>query len=205
MIRCDRLVMMALVLLVPGPALAAPWAEMGDAGDLPGTAQTTAGSGPMTSIQGTLVNNLDRDVYCIRVVDHVTFAASLNCTVIAENDLWLFAPNGFGVTADDGCRTGLVLLGAPFVPGAGVYYLAISPSGDEATAAGAPIWNPPSQSGQRSPDGAGAPGPIDGWSGGGAVSSGTYTIQLQSCTFCDAPVPVNADTWGRIKQLYHYR
>ena len=63
--------LMALLFLSifpAGPALAQNWAEVGDAGPLPGSSQNTAG-GAISSISGTLTSDADIDMYCIRVTD----------------------------------------------------------------------------------------------------------------------------------------
>jgi hypothetical protein len=199
-----RSVTAVALLAIACASEAANYVESGDAGDLPGTAQTTVGSGPLTSIQGTLVSDLDRDMYCIRVLDPPNFSASISCTVIAEDDLWLFRQNGTGVAGNDGCSGGVVVVGTPLVTLAGLYLLAISPSADEPRSGALTIWNPPSAAGQRPPDGPGAVGAIDNWSGTGVLASSgvNYTINITGAAFCDTPVPVAPGTWGRVKSLY---
>ncbi|HYM82415.1 MAG TPA: hypothetical protein VEY91_13515 [Candidatus Limnocylindria bacterium] len=190
------------LLLCASSAPAAPWFEIGDAGNLPASAQTTIGAGALTVIQGTLAANNDQDMYCIRVSDPQAFVASLNCVAFDNNDLWLFDVAANGVRGNDGCTGGQTNVG-PGVTLAGTYYLAVSPSGDDALNGAAPIWNPPSVGTQRSPDGAGAPGPVSGWSNAGVVSSfNNYTIQLAGCAFCDTATPATSDTWGRLKLIY---
>lgn len=190
------------LLLAPSFATGQTWNEVGDAGNLPSSAQVTAGNGPLTSIKGTLSGNADQDMYCIVVSDPPNFRAILNCVVIADNDLWIFSGTT-GVAHNDGCAAGQTFVGTPLVTTAGSYYLAVSPSGDDAMNGSSPIWNPPSASGQRSPDGTGAPGPITGWSNAGTVSSfNNYTIQLTGALFCEAVTPASMDTWGRLKLLY---
>lgn len=192
------------LLLASSSAEAATWTEIGDAGNLPSGAQSTAGTGALTSIQGHLDNNLDQDMYCIRVTDPVNFRAFLNCVAISDNDLWLFDAAGLGVAHNDACSGGQTNVGAPLVTTAGLYYLAVSPSGDDALNGASPIWNPPFVSGQRSPDGPGAPGPISGWSNAGVVSNfNNYTIQLTGAAFCDPATPAMPFSWGRVKS--HYR
>lgn len=191
-----------VLLFAASSAMAATWTEVGDAGNLPATSQVTVGTGPLTTIQGTLSSNSDQDTYCIQVTDPANFRAYLNCVAFTDNDLWIFS-GSTGVALNDGCTGGQTFVGAPLVTTAGTYYLAVSPSGDEAMNGAMPIWNPPSAAGQRSPDGTGAPGPISAWSNTGAVSSfNNYTIQLIGATFCDTATPADAKTWGRLKTIY---
>ena len=66
-----RYVFAALILL--GVAALAPtaraqtWTEVGDAGDLIATAQTTVGAGAITQITGSLPLSDDVDLYCVRL------------------------------------------------------------------------------------------------------------------------------------------
>jgi hypothetical protein len=192
-----------VLLSLASTSPAATWTESGDAGSLPSSAQVTAGNGPLTMIQGTLSSNADQDVYCIRVTDPTLFTASLQCVAFADNDVWLFGSTGLGVAHNDGCTGGQTHVGTPLVTTAGLYYLAVSPSGDDAMNGASPIWNPPSASGQRAPDGPGAPGPISGWSNAGVVSNfNNYRLQLAGAAFCDPATPTIAESWGRLKKIY---
>jgi hypothetical protein len=72
-----------LSLLIASAALAGPeWVEIGDAGKLPGTAQDTVGSTPLTSIRGnigsqTLGGELDeQDMYIVYIEDPKSFIAT---------------------------------------------------------------------------------------------------------------------------------
>jgi len=198
------LIVAAALALVPSFAAAAAWTEIGDAGDSIAGAQTTAGNGPLTSIQGQLLTDTDQDVYCIRVTDPAQFNASLSCVTFSNNDLWLFDASGLGVSHHDGCQGGQTNVGTPLVTTAGVYYLAISPSGADAlNPSSSPIWAPAAQGTQRAPDGPGAPGPLAGWGGAGVVSNfNNYTVQISGAAFCDPATPVARSTWGRTKTLY---
>ena len=128
-------------------------------------------------------------------LDHVHACADETCA---------FRQNGTGVAGNDGCAGSLVQVGTPLVTVSGVYYLAISPSADEPRSGTLAMWNPPAASGQRSPDGPGAAGAITSWSGTGvlAASGANYTISITGALFCDSPVLVSPDTWGKIKLLY---
>lgn len=198
------LALTVVLVLASATARAASWTEVGDAGDSIAGAQTTAGTGPLTTIQGRLATDTDVDLYCIRVTDPAQFNAWLQCVSFADNDVWLFDPSGIGVSHHDGCMGGQTNVGTPLVTAAGVYYLGISPNHSEAwNAANNPIWLPAPAGTQRAPDGPGAPGPLAAWGGAGVVSNfNNYTVQLSGAAFCDAAVPAGATTWGRTKMLY---
>ena len=150
------------------------WTEVGDAGDLPGTAQVPAGAGPLTRVDGTIDDPTiaggagnDRDMYLIQIDDPATFGA-----VTAGTDfnmqLFLFDSNGFGVGHHDniepfsfgGFDVNARLTGQ-FVPGPGLYYLAVSRFDRDATAGGLQIWQDVPLDVERAPDGPGAAGPIE--------------------------------------------
>ncbi|HEY7536184.1 MAG TPA: hypothetical protein VH878_09620, partial [Thermodesulfobacteriota bacterium] len=67
-------VVLAWVSAVP----ALPWTELGDAGALPGTAQSTQGAGPgsLTSINGSLSDLDQEDMFVIQVTDPLAFSAT---------------------------------------------------------------------------------------------------------------------------------
>ncbi len=92
----------AVCLIVPA-ALAQTWNESPDAGELPGTAQITVGTGALSEIDGGLLDVSDVDMYCIRVTDPPTFRARLQCVVISGPDIRLFNASGVGVSANFLC------------------------------------------------------------------------------------------------------
>jgi hypothetical protein len=201
----------ALILFAaaPGYVSAQTWTEVGDAGSLVSTAQTTAGNGPLTAISGTLSADTDIDMYCIYVNDPASFRAGMLCVVFQEPHLWLFDALGFGLSHDDGCQAGFTGVAAPFAPVAGTYYLAVGGFGALALNGASNIWtysagNP--IAGQRAPDGPAAGLPLTGWSGGqiGQYPGPNYTVNLTGATFCapGVPVPVESRNWGWIKKVY---
>ena len=54
MMKFARFVVVLVAVGLVRPAAAIPWTEIGDAGDLPATAQVPAGSGALTSIFGLI-------------------------------------------------------------------------------------------------------------------------------------------------------
>ncbi len=194
---------LALGCLLSRPLFAATWTESGDAGELPVSAQETLGSGTLDSITGQLQSDTDVDLYCIRITDPSSFSALFYCTAFADNDVWLFDANGYGVAADDGCTSGYTGVTSTFVPGPGLYYLGISGSEAEAVSALGSIWSPPADPSETAPDGPGAPAPLTQWSYPPSPPNAYgYTLLLTGCSFCDGPVPALPATWGRVKALY---
>ena len=199
----------SLLLLITsgaaGPTAAATWTEQfGDAGPMPINSQTTVGNGPLTEIQGAFLREYDIDMYCILIDDRAAFFAYRLCAGISEPDLWLFDASGIGIQLNDACSLGQTNLNAALVPSNGLYYLAISASNQDALDnLNQPIWNSPSVTGPRAPDGPGAPGPIASWGGVPfSPSPGSYTILLGGSTFCESPVPAATTTWGAVKSRH---
>jgi hypothetical protein len=134
-----------LVLVLGGclaagaPAAATPFLEIGDAGDLPGTALLTDVNGQLDAIVGNLTapdpNDavFDIDMYRLQITDPVAFTAStvgspgLN---VDDPQLFLFTSAGLGVFMNDDDPSGLngaqsALGPLPVGFGAGFYFLAI--------------------------------------------------------------------------------
>ena len=199
------LTLCAAVLLACVPAAAQTWTEVGDAGDLPATAQIPIGGGAFTQIDGNLGASGDADMYCVRITDPAVFTATTCNGTTVDTQLWLFDPNGLGVTADDDapnseCGLQSRITGV-FVPGPGNYLLAVSQyNWDPLDAAGALIWANSPFNVERAPDGPGAPGPVTGW-GTSGFADGPYSIFMLGVEFCPAS-PVQDATWGSIKGLY---
>lgn len=200
-----KLVLMGLAASL-GVAQAQLWTEVGDAGDLPGTAQITVGSGSLDFISGFIGNNPaadgnDKDMYCIFVYDHTSFSASTVGGTTLDTQLFLFDAGGFGVTFndDDPAATGLqsVITGA-FLPGPGHYYLAISRyDRDPVDATGAELWLDTPYDVERAPDGPGAGSPIFDWNGTAASTlTGAYRISLTGASYCAVPEPATLAALG---------
>jgi len=181
----------------------------GDAGDLPATAQVVLGSGPLTAITGNLGAS-DVDMYQIIICDPLNFEATTVGGATFDTQLWLFDLNGNGVLHNDddpstgvlqsriGANAGLVNGTTPWSTWqpvnlqAGLYYIAISRyNRDPRNAANALIWNNSPFGQQRTPDGPGAPGPVDNWFGTTAAA-GAYTIYLQGACFVPEPASMVA-------------
>jgi len=182
----------------------------GDAGDLPATAQVVLGSGPLTAITGNLGAS-DVDMYQIIICDPLNFEATTVGGATFDTQLWLFDLNGNGVLHNDddpstgalqsriGVNAGNVYpANLPWATwasanlSAGLYYIAISRyNRDPRDAENRLIWNNSPFGQQRTPDGPGAPGPVDNWVNTTAAG-GAYTIYLQGACFVPEPASMVA-------------
>ena len=193
-------------LVVASATHAQVWNESGDAGDLVSTAQTTVGSGPLTTINGGLASPNDVDLYCIRMPSVPPTGQPLirlGCVAHQGPNVWLFDAAGNGVLTNATCSAGFKTIAAPNVSlPAGVYYVAVSYSGVDPQSSGGAIWLP-AVLGQRAPDGPGAGSPLTGWAGTANVQPiNPYQITLTGMTYCDAATPAKQPTWGALKILY---
>ncbi|MDT7960923.1 MAG: DVUA0089 family protein, partial [Armatimonadota bacterium] len=160
------------------PAPFTGYDEVGDAGDLPESAQATP-SGALTGIRGTLTAG-DVDMYAIYIANPFAFAASTRCNALFDTQLFLFDANGnpvsFNDDAPEGGRTSR--LDGSCIPGPGLYYLAVSAyDRDAVDCNGAELWNDTPFGAIRCADGTGS-GRIGGWTGSHSVSA-TYIITLE--------------------------
>jgi hypothetical protein len=196
------LVLVSCLLMTAGVASAQVWYESVDAGQLPATAQTPAGAGPLTSIVGNL-GSADADMYLIDIIDPINFVAgTCNTGTTMDTQMWLFDTQGLGIThRDDGPCTGLQsdITGrvCPFPPGC--YLVAVSGYNYDPSGPGGLIWLSSPFNTERCPGGPGAPGPVTSWGATGA--SGAYTIALVGVNYC-ATTAVEPSTWGQIKSIY---
>jgi hypothetical protein len=165
----------ALLLLIVAPAAtAAP--EVGDAGDLPGTAQDLSGEG-VARIDGRLGQVGDIDMYRLCVSGGGTFSATTVGGTSVDTQLFLFDPDGRGVYANDD-RGGILQsdlpAGDPLTPQVqGDYLLAVGAYNIDPLSASGMIF--PNETGLVGPDGPGGADPVTAW-GGRANASGAYTI-----------------------------
>ncbi|MCE7974725.1 MAG: PEP-CTERM sorting domain-containing protein [Leptolyngbya sp. PLA1] len=182
-----------LVLAMLASASAAQaqlWVEIPDApAALPFTAQMTVGVGPLLTISGGPDFPGDTvDAYCIHIYDVGAFSASTVGGTGMDSQLWLFRPDGTGVTFNDDAGPLQSTITGAFVPGPGLYILAVSAyDTDPVNAAGAALWLDTPFAVERAPDGPGAATPVAGWTAGPDLAP--YRISLTGATYCEVPAP----------------
>lgn len=181
------------------------WQEDPDAGDLPATAQTVVGAGPLYVISGRLGSSAQVDMYRICLAGGRTFSATtLGTNTRFDSQLFLFDSQGQGVYAnDDNGRPNAApppdTVQSDLPPGSvqppntgqspdapGVYYLAISAYDRD------PVSGPGGEAGTRVFQTNDAfrrvvgprpgVGPVTGWRGEGDRSAG-YQIVLTGAEF----------------------
>jgi hypothetical protein len=190
------------------PAYAQTWNEVGDAGSFIGTAQTTIGSGPLTTLNGTLSTPDDIDVYCITVGPTPRVlglpVVTLQCVVNQGPTVWVFDASGVGVATNETCSGGGKTITTTLVSPGGptTLYVAVAHYGVEPSSAGGPIWLP-AVAGERTPDGPGAAGFLNGWAGTPVVAPlNPYQIGLGFATSCSDATPAPTTSWGSLKIRY---
>lgn len=192
----------------PAPAVAqgggAVWNEVGDAGDRPGTAQETAcqAGQALTTINGSLANGADVDMYCIHI-DGLNYSASLCGGAAFDTQLWLFEPDGTGFSFRDDSDCGLQSTLGELQPGPGDFLLAVSGYDKDAlNSLGLEIWADTPFGTERPPDGPGMLMPVVTSWGTNTGAFDAYSIVLTGVSCCDTVVPVQPTTWGSIKATY---
>ena len=195
----NRTSLMAVLMLLftTGTASAAgAWAEVGQAGDLPATAQVTVGAGPLTQITGSLLVPDDKDMYRIFIDAGGGFSAVVASTVPSDDTkLYLFRSDGRGILGDDDSAGVGVLsalpLGHPALASlsAGPYYLAISDYDFLPVSSTGAIFPSGNLVGPTGPGGA---NPIIGWTNDVNESTYTYDIRLTGARFSNVPEPAAA-------------
>ena len=175
------------------------WAEVGDAGPLPGTAQATVGVGPLLTITGAIGSGIDADMYLIYVTGGTVFSASTVGTpgTLADTQLFLFNSAGLGVRANDDCPTAPSFrscLPAGFMLAEGLYYLVITGFDYDPVSAGGLIFPTVPFTGIFTATGPGGGSPIIGYSG--ASGTGTYSISLTGASYAVIPEPTTMLLFG---------
>lgn len=191
--RKTFLMLTVLVTILGCSSLASadPWVELGDAGQLPGTAQSTSGTNPLTSISGSLSSPTDVDMYLIFITGGGTFSASTVGGTSLDTQLYLFNAGGFGVYHNDDqagclCLQSTLPAGHALTPLApGFYYLAISNFDNDPLSAGGYIFPFFPSDGVHGPTGSGGGQPITSWDNFAFSGTGGYTITLTGAQFAN--------------------
>lgn len=193
----------ALGLWAPAIAKATLWDEIinggGDTGGLPGTAQVTAGSNPLTAITGS-IGSSDVDMYRIHISNPAAFSATtvLTAGTLIDTQLFLFDSAGMGIYAndDDGASGGLrstLPSGHALSPSlVGDYFIVITAFNSDPVSVGGLIFPNTPFTGVNGPTGPGGGSPIIGYSNTVTPGTGSYTINFTGAEFAQAiPEPAS--------------
>jgi filamentous hemagglutinin family protein len=174
------------------PAPDNPFTEVGDAGQLPSTAQPvnspTDGT-TVNAISGNLDNDNDVDLYQLFLTEGQPFTANTVDGTEVDTQLFLFDGSGLGLSSNDDTASTLlqstVPLNEPFTPAAsGTYYLGISSYDNDPLSSQGYIFG---ASGE--PTGPGAGLPLSDWDANYGLDSGAYTIMLNLQPDTSIPIP----------------
>ncbi len=196
-----------VALFTSHTARAANYAETGDAGDTPATAQLVTGQPPGTSldrITGTvsIVNGISEgDMFQIFISNATAFSANTTAFVAGANNfdtqLFLFDSTGRGVFANDDSPNGgaqsTLPAGTSFLLAPGNYYLLITGSGRYPVSPSGLIFpnftdGTTDQSTVVGPTGPGGALPISSFTGNSS-EGGNYSITLTGAQFVVVPEP----------------
>lgn len=173
---------LALAAFIP----AQTWTEQGDAGDLPATAQSVAGNGALTQINGELPNGGDVDMYKIYVSDFANFSASSVGGASFDTQMWMFDLAGFGISFNDDDNSLQSTVTGQFLTGNGAVLIALSRYDNDARDLNNDqIWNDTPFGVERQPDGPGAANPVVAWGLASTGSTGPYSLFLTGAEFVD--------------------
>jgi hypothetical protein len=184
-------IVLAFIFSTP-VAASSVWTEVGDAGELLGTANVAADSGPLTSIEG-IFENLgtipspidDIDMYKIQVSDPDNFAVAISANLTGDDDTTLFLLNSIGeqVLVDQSSGGGLIpefSAGDLSGESPGDYFLAVS------LFATGPLFS-------------GEPPTLSSWQRlvFPPVQTGPYTLSLEGASLVGttATIPVPGAVW----------
>ena len=169
------------------PSLAIPFAESGDAGKLPTTAQVITGptGTSISQITGALGFVGDVDMFALLIPNPALFSATVAALggSFVDSQLFLFNSARLGVRANDdaiGLRSRLPV-GSVAGP-AGLYYLAISDYDNDPVSATGDIFPDTPFTTVHGPTGPGGASPVTAWDNSLASELGTYRITFTGAT-----------------------
>lgn len=183
------------LLAIAGTSSAAIHVEVGDAGELPGTAQSAAGAGALTGITGSVTAG-DADMFRIRISNPAAFSA-LASGIQGDTTLYLFNLDGTGIAKNDDISgtnfESELPVGNALYAGlpAGDYLIAIGGFAYQPFSVAVPMvlgeatFDPNTFTGVIGPQNA---APVQSWAQlSSGPSSGTYSIELTGAEFVPAP------------------
>ena len=169
------------------------WFEMGDAPALPpGQRVTGPAKTDVEFIRGSFLGADDVDLYLIFIVRPDNLNLSTVDGTSADTQLFLFDIDELGVVHnDDNVVPGVGLqsrITSQFVTVPGLYYLGISQwDNDPLNPDDDLIWNTSPFRSERTPDGPGAPGPLNSWTISNNGGANTYAIEMSGVEFIPEP------------------
>jgi Bacterial pre-peptidase C-terminal domain len=190
MIRIAAALASVVVLAFAPAAIATP--ELGEAGDLPASAQDLSADG-VEQIDGGFADPGDVDMYKLCLAGGGSFSASTIGGTTVDTQLFLFDASGRGVYANDdsdAVHQSRLPSRDPLTPQAGGdYYLAVVPYNRDPGNSLGPIF--PVTPGVEGPTGPGGSEPVTLWSGRVAGAGGPYSIFLTGaeCAVPDTTPP----------------
>ncbi|GEM_PF-2422562 len=175
--------------------------SLDETGELVGTANLAPSA---TSFNGRINSGSDVDMYRIFICDPANFSATTVGGVTvpgtgtgSDTALYLFAPNGNGISYNDDVGLSFnSLLDNTQVASlpAGEFYLAVAYFGNRPSNASAQlIWNEFAPTTTVPPTGPGAPGPVASWDFDSSIANYTLTLTGVSLTACPPVGPVCND------------
>ena len=173
--------------------------EVGDAGNLPATAQDPGGVGTLTSISGN-AGGFDEDMYRICITDPAGFSANTLGLANFDTQLFLFDSTGRGVYSNDDFPGGppfqsLLPPGDPNSPTAvAIHFIAINGFNNEAQNAGGLIFADAVFTDVNGPTGLGGANPITSWDGNDFSVTGSYTIVFTGAAATSSCAPAVGGT-----------
>jgi len=187
-----KLIMICVVcaLILASSEALGNWTEIGDAGELPGTAQVVYGAGPLPTITGAYGAGAEgADMFQIKIVDPAGFSA--RSVAAGDTQLYLFDAADMGVYANDDIPASLNSFlppGDTYSPTTpGLYYLAITGAPrDPVSAGGLRIFPDQPWTAVHGPTGPGGGSPLSSWIGSTGAAS-EYIIELTGAAHIPAP------------------
>lgn len=179
--------LVSALLAIYAASPAQNWNETGDAGDLVGTAQQTQGVGALTTINGTIDDDID--MFTFNIVNAGAFSITVTNSGM-DSMLYMFNASGIGVVADDDTNGLLSAIDFTNVaPVTGTMNIAIGnyycdPWTD---AANGWMWDAFSPA-NEGPNANGASNPLHHWDVVG-TGADTYTLVLTGAEFAAVPEP----------------